>query len=253
MLFLFIFAIINLNQGGILMQRYFAKNKIDNELVLYESDIHHIKNVMRSKENDKIEVVYDETVYICNINSINPLTLSIIDTNSKSTDMNVELVVAISLVQEQKFDLIIQKLTELGVSRIIPIKTERSIVKLDTKKEDKKITRWQTICKEASEQSKRTSIPKIEPIKNIKDIINEKADIHLVCSLNENTRFIDTYLTDDIKRILFVIGPEGGFTKKEEEYLLESNFKPVSLGKRVLRVETAAIYVTSIINYRYKG
>ena len=235
------------------MQRYFAKDKIAEKLVLYDSDIHHIKNVMRGKENDKIEVVYDETVYICCIKNIDPLELTVINTIKESKDMNVDLIVAVSLVQEQKFDLIIQKLTELGVTRIIPVKTVRSIVKLDDKKIDKKIMRWQTICKEASEQSKRTNVPKIEQIKTLKELVNEKTDISLLCSLNEETKFIDAYLTDDIKKILFVIGPEGGFTEDEEQYLLSHNFKPVSLGKRVMRVETAAIYVTSVINYRYRG
>ena len=235
------------------MQRYFAKDKINNELILYESDIHHIKNVMRCKEHDQIEVVFNEIVYICNIVSLEPLKLSIIKEQRESKHLNIDLTIAISLVQEQKFDLILQKLTELGVNRIIPLKTERSIVKIDDKKIDKKITRWQTICKEASEQSKRTNIPKIDKIKTIKEIINENDELKLICSLNEKTQYIDSYLKDDIHNILFIIGPEGGFSKEEESFLLNNNFKPVSLGSRVLRVETAAIYVTSIINYKYRG
>ncbi len=235
------------------MQRYFAKDKKNNELILYESDLHHIKNVMRCKENDQIEVVFDEIVYICVIISLEPLKLSIIKEQRESKNLGVNLTIAISLVQEQKFDLILQKLTELGVNKIIPLKTERSIVKLDNKKIDKKITRWETICKEASEQSKRTNIPKIDNIKTLKEIINDKAELKLICSLNEKTQYIDNYLKDGIQNILFVIGPEGGFSKEEETFLLNNNFKPVSLGSRVLRVETAAMYVTSIINYKYRG
>ena len=235
------------------MQRYFAKDKKNNELILYESDLHHIKNVMRCKENDQIEVVFDEIVYICNIISLDPLKLNIIKEQRESKDLKVNLTIAISLVQEQKFDLILQKLTELGVTKIIPLKTERTIVKLDDKKVEKKINRWKIICKEASEQSKRTNIPKIDNIKTIKQIINEKDELKLICSLNEKTQYIDTYLKDNIKNILFVIGPEGGFSKDEEKILLNNKFEPVSLGSRVLRVETAAMYVTSIINYKYRG
>lgn len=235
------------------MQRYFAKAKIANELILYDGDIHHIKNVMRCKVNDQIEVVFDGIVYICTIISLAPLELTIHDKIIETTDLSIELTVAISLVQEQKFDLIIQKLTELGVTNIIPIKTERSIVKLDDQKLDKKLLRWQTICKEASEQSKRTSIPKIDKVLSLKELVDNNSDVKLICSLNEETKDIANYLDNSIKSILFAIGPEGGFSKEEESYLLNNGFNPVTLGSRVLRVETAAIYVTSIINYMYRG
>ena len=235
------------------MQRYFAKNKIDNELFLYDSDIHHIKNVMRYKESDKIEVVFNEKGYICIIKSLSPFKIEIIDEIIESKELRVDLTVAVALVQEQKFDLIIQKLTELGIKRIIPIKTERSIVKLDNTRIEKKYSRWNMICKEASEQSKRTSIPVIENVMTLKELIKENANLKLICSVNEKKQFLDKYLKKDIKSIIFAIGPEGGFSNLEESLLLENGFEAVSLGARVMRVETAAIYVTSIINYKYEG
>lgn len=235
------------------MQRYFAKEKNEDNFILYENDIHHIKNVMRYKEGDEIEVVYEKIVYKCKIKNIFPLKLDIISSNNEDREMDLELTIAISLVNEQKMDLILQKLTELGVSSIIPIKTERSIIKLDEKKEEKKINRWQSICKEASEQSKRTIVPKVENIISLKELSTIKSDLKLICSLNENTKSINNYLNKDLKKVLFVIGPEGGFTEKEETYLLSNNFLPVSLGKRVMRVETAAIFVASIINYICEG
>ena len=231
------------------MQRYFAEKKEDNNFSLYESDIHHIKNVMRYHENDMIEVVYDKILYTCKITNISPLSLEIIDAKEKESDSKVTLTIALSLVNEQKMDLILQKLTELGVSRIIPIVTTRSIIKLD----EKKLTRWKMICKEASEQSKRIDIPIIDDIKKIDDIINLNNDIKLLCTLKEKPISINNYLPNQIKDILFAIGPEGGFTDEEEQKLLNNGFKPVSLGKRVMRVETAAIYVASIINYIYEG
>ena len=235
------------------MQRYFAKSKKNEEFILYEQDCHHIKNVMRSKIGDNIEVVYESIVYICRIDNLEPLKLSIINIQNEDHELNIDLTVAVSLVNEQKFDLIIQKLTELGVSTIIPIETTRSIIKLDNKKIIKKIARWQTICKEASEQSKRTKIPQITNIISLKELKNTTFDVKLLCSLNESSKSIDTYLNKNISSVIFVIGPEGGFTKQEEEYLINNDFKSVSLGKRVMRVETAAIYVASIINYIYKG
>ena len=126
-------------------------------------------------------------------------------------------------------------------------------MKIDESKQEKKKNRWVTICKEASEQSHRVTIPEVKNIMTMKELINNKKELNLICSLNENTKPLEEYLNNDLKDILFVIGPEGGFTKKEEEFLIENEFQGTTLGKRVLRVETAAIYVSSIINYVYKG
>ena len=235
------------------MQRYFVKEKNNDNFILSDSDIHHIKKVMRCQNNDKIEIVFEKKVYLCNIDDIESLTLSILDNYEEDRGSNVNLTVAVSLVQEQKFDLILQKLTELGIDNIIPVKTERSIVKLDPKKEEKKKLRWETICKEASEQSHRVTIPKVHDVITLKQLLNEKKELNLICSLNDNTKPLSVYLQPNIKDILFVIGPEGGFAKKEEEFLIENGFESTTLGKRVLRVETAAIYVASIIHYIYKG
>ncbi len=235
------------------MQRYFAESKINDDFILKESDIHHIKNVMRNKIEDQIEVVYDGKIYISAIASLEPIKLQIIKEIDEDREIDINLTIAVSLVQEQKFDLILQKLTELGISTIIPLKTDRSIVKLDDKKITKKLTRWQMICKEASEQSKRTIIPKVTDIKTLQELNDINIKNKFICSLSENTLKLNEYLKDELKDILFVIGPEGGFSQNEENYLLKNGFKPVSLGKQVLRVETAAIYIASIINYRYGG
>ena len=235
------------------MQRYFVKAYENNNFTFEDSDVHHIKKVMRCKDNDKIEVVYNNKVYLCNIDNIDTLKLSVVNEYTEDRDINIELNVAVALVQEQKFDLILQKLTELGVSSIIPVKTERSIVKIDESKKEKKLQRWKLICKEASEQSHRVTIPEVNDVISLKELVNNKKDINLICSLNEFTKPLDSYLTSDIKSILFVIGPEGGFSKNEEEYLIQNEFKCTTLGKRVLRVETAAIYVASVINHIYKG
>ena len=185
--------------------------------------------------------------------NIEPLKLKILNEYVEDRTGKINLTIAISLVQEQKFDLILQKLTELGVSKIIPVTTDRSIVRLSEEKLLKKYPRWQTILKEASEQSHRIDIPQIEKVMSLKELANVESELKLICSLSDNNRPLEEYLLKDLSDILFVIGPEGGFSQKEEEYLLNNNFLPTTLGKRVLRVETAAIYVSSIINYVYKG
>lgn len=230
------------------MQRYFIKNK---DMLLEESDIRHIKKVMRMNINDKIEVVYNNKLHICEITSLEPFNIKVIEELDEDKKAKIELTVAVALVKEQKMDLILQKLTELGVSRIIPVSMERSIVKLDKERFNKKKVRWESICKEASEQSKRTNIPIIEDIKSIKDLTKEDADLKLVASTKEKEKLLNYYLQsiEDCAKIIMVIGPEGGISDKEEDILVSNDYNRVSFGNLIFRVETATIYVASIINY----
>ena len=236
------------------MQRYFAKDKKD-KLILEDSDIHHIKNVMRMNIKDEIEVVYDNILYICEITSLNPLDLIIKEERKENIKSKYDVAIAIALVKEQKMDLILQKLTELGVNTIIPVSMERSIVKLDEIKYAKKKVRWESICKEASEQSKRTTIPKITDLMKIKDLAKLDYDLKLVASTKEKNNLLNNYLQDDNKcaKIIMVIGPEGGISPFEEEFLNNNGFESVSFGDLIFRVETAAIYASSILNYCSKG
>lgn len=230
------------------MQRYFIKNK---DMLLEESDIKHIKKVMRMNINDKIEVVYNNKLHICEITSLEPFNIKVIEKLDEDKKTKIELTVAVALVKEQKMDLILQKLTELGVSRIIPVSMERSIVKLDKERFNKKKVRWESICKEASEQSKRTNIPIIEDIKSIKDLTKEDADLKLVASTKEKEKLLNYYLQsiEDCAKIIMVIGPEGGISDREEDILVSNGYNRVSFGNLIFRVETATIYVASIINY----
>lgn len=233
------------------MQRYFAKDKIDNNIILEISDMHHIKNVMRMNSNDKIECIYNKKLYICRVGDININSFEIIEELDDNNELPIEITIAVSLVKEQKMDLILQKLTELGVSRIIPLKTERSIVKIDDKRFKKKKERWISICKEASEQSKRNIIPEITDIKTIKELNDYEYDLKLFGSVSNKENLVNKYLQKNNKyaKIIFVIGSEGGLSPKEEELLTSMNYIPTSLGNRVLRVETATFYIASILNY----
>lgn len=230
------------------MQRYFAKSIENNKITLYDSDIHHIKKVMRMQKDDYIEVVYNEKIYTCKLD--NDFSCIIEKVSNEKSGLSKKLIVAVGLVKEQKMDLILQKLTELGVSKIIPVNMERSIVKLDDKKEEKKLERWNMICKEASEQSKRTSITIVNDIINLKDLIDIKVDKKLVCSTTENFNMIHEELDNkNYESVLVVIGPEGGISPKEEMYLEQNGFTRISFGQLILRVETACIYMASIFNY----
>lgn len=235
------------------MQRYFAKEKAQNAFILGADDIHHIKTVMRMKDGANIYVVYDNVTYICEISfNASDLVISIIDRLEATKVTTPEICLYIPLLKEQKMDLVLQKATELGVTEIIPIITERSIVKIDASKEEKKLNRWRRICKEASEQSHRNTIPKLDKIVTLHQI-NTPEGLNLLCSTREKEKSVKTLLQNTIEydKINVVVGPEGGLANKEEDYLIELGFIPVTLGPRILRVETVPLFLLSIINYEY--
>lgn len=237
------------------MQRYFACEKNGNYLILDNTDMHHIKNVMRMDSSSNIECVFDKKVYLCRVGDVLVNKFEIIEEIFENNELPCELVVAIALVREQKMDLILQKLTELGVSKIIPLKMERSIVKLDDKKFKKKKERWLSICKEAAEQSYRNVIPEIMDLQTLKDLEKNDIDLKFVCSVSNRENLVNKYLqnNNNCDRMLFVIGPEGGISASEEDYLNSIGFVSVSLGSRVLRVETACIYVASVVSFCSMG
>ncbi len=233
------------------MQRYFTQEDSDT-FPLSQDDSYHILKVMRLKKDDLVEVVSKEKLYICKIiNSDNNIvTVRKVEEVKQDSELDCQVTIVQSLVKEQKMDFILQKCCELGVSRIIPLNTKRSIVKLDSK-ETEKIERWNKILKEASEQSKRVVIPTVSNICSIEDLVEEDYDIKILCTVNELSNDIKKVLSKDLNgaRIVIVIGPEGGFEKEEEQTLIANGYVPTSLGKRVLRTETASLYALSIINY----
>ena len=234
----------------IFLQRYFALNE---KLELSSSDIYHMYKVMRMKENDKIEVIYDEVVYLCEITtlSVNSVKLKVLNKKITEDESSVKVTIAISLVKEQKWDFILQKTTELGVSQIIPLSLSRTLIKLDNNKYNKKCERWNKICKEAAEQSHRVTIPNISKQMNINDLVKLDYDLKIVCSTTDVNQNLKQVLSKHKRydRILVVIGPEGGISPAEEELLATNGFIKTSLGKFILRVETAPLFVMSAIKY----
>lgn len=232
------------------MQRYFSKEKKEKELLLSKEDWFHIHKVMRMKNHDEIEVVYEECVYRCEIlNDFNQVFIK--EKLEHPTDTLKEITLILPLLKEQKFDYILQKATELGVSRIIPTIMERSIVKFDGEKEEKKLSRWTKICKEASEQSMRVRIPIITEIKTWNDLEHLEG-VKFVCSTREKQNNLKKFLNNHQKydKLYIVVGPEGGLSEKEENRLIDMGFEPVSLGDRIMRVETVPLFLLSVLNFQ---
>lgn len=227
------------------MQRYFCEDKNGEIFNLSGNDMHHIKNVMRMKTNDKIEVVYDKKLYLCEIKGDEILLIKECENAKDET----EIILLMPVLKERKIDYILQKSTELGVSKIIPIQMERCNINYGQKKENK-VLRWNKICKEASEQSKRLTVPIVENITDFKHLkIGE--GFKILCSTNEKEKSIKNVLksTKIYDKLYIVAGPEGGLTLLEEENLKQQGFVPVTLGNRILRTETVPLFVLSAINY----
>ena len=235
------------------MQRYFAKEKEENKFILLDDDLYHIKTVMRMKSGEQVEVVHENTVYLCDL-TVDKSGIDVYINKSLDTIQNKEpeITLILPFLKEQKMDLILQKGTELGINKFIFIETERTIVKIEEKKVQNKLDRWSRICKEASEQSMRLDIPKVEILRDISAL--EKIEgLKLLCSTVEKEKTIKNILKNNTKcdKINLMIGPEGGFSSKEELYFEKKGFAKISLGSQIMRVETVPIFLASIIRYEY--
>lgn len=241
------------------MNRFFVSdNDIkDNIVTIKGDDIKHIKNVLRLKENDKISVCDNkDNEYIVEINSISSEGVlgKIIEKVDIIRESNINITLYQGLPKGSKMDMIIQKATELGVKNIVPIITDRTIVKIkDRKKEEKKIDRFRKIALEAAKQSKRGVVPEISSIISIDDAIREikeNGSFTIVPYEDENKLGIKDFIKNvDNKNINIIIGPEGGFSEKEISNLKEIDSKIISLGPRILRTETAGFTTIAIIMY----
>lgn len=233
------------------MQRYV----VDENLKLDKKDINHIINVMRLNVNDQIKLINNGTIYDAIITKIekNNVLYEIIKKEESKSLKDYKVIIACSIIKEQKMDYLLQKATELGVDEIIPIISERTIVKV--KQASSKIDRWNRIIKESVEQSHRVSIPIIKDIISLKELSNLEYSIKILCNTNEKSKNIKKVLQDSKKRdtIIIVVGPEGGFADSEINYLENSGFISTSLGKNILRAETVPLYVLSVINYEFMG
>lgn len=235
------------------MQHYFVSQRKDNFFLFDKETTHHLLNVMRVKNNEEVICVYEKEFYLCNLIIENKDIKALI---TKNMNINNELTAHINLIygipKGEKLELVLQKSTELGVSEITLLNSNRSIVKFDEKKIDSKYERFNKIIKNASEQSKRNIIPSLNKPINLNEV--PLGDINLIAyeeeSKNNQSTLYEVLNTDlNNKKINIVIGPEGGFSPNEVKYLNDLGYKSVSLGKRILRSETACIDMISIIAF----
>lgn len=250
------------------MSKFFIKdNQMENEIIKIQGqDVKHIKNVLRQKIGDEIIICNSdkEKNFLCNITKIeNELIECKISKELEDYKSNIKVTIIQGLPKKDKMDLIIQKSVELGCFNIQPIEMERCIVKYDEKDKKKKIERWQKISEVAAKQCNRDFIPKVNNIDSLKNIckkLDEYDIVILAYEKEEKTKLKEVlkgvkekYREKEIK-IAIIIGPEGGISLKEVEMIEENdNVITVTLGKRILRTETVALNVLSIIMYELEN
>ena len=256
-------SVIGVNKA---LSKFFIKSNqiVDNKIIILGTDVNHIKNVLRLKVDDDIKVCNSDTSknYICTISQIasDKIECTIFKELSNEVEGNVELDIFQGLPKADKMELIIQKGTELGVNSFIPVSFKRCVVKLSGKDADKKIERWNKISEVAAKQCGRDIIPEVRKIETLKEVCNQikNYDLFIVAYEGEDKNYIRNELLNikklkDSYKIAVVIGPEGGIDIEEINLLKESKAKIVSLGKRILRTETVALQVSSIIMYELEN
>lgn len=241
------------------MHRFFADpSQIkEKEILLTGTDVNHIRNVLRMRTGEEILVSNGQgTDYHCRLESIDDasVTASIM----WRLDGNAELPISITLFQGlpkgDKLEFIIQKCVELGAARIVPVSTRRTIVKLDAKKEQAKKKRWMGISESAAKQSGRGIVPEVTRVMDFSEALKEAKSMD-VCLIPyelakgiEHTREVCTSIKPGQSVGIF-IGPEGGFEEEEVSQAIEAGAVPLTLGKRILRTETAGMALISVLAY----
>lgn len=232
------------------MQRYFGRI-IDKQVILDEGDQYHLVKVMRAKVGEQIEVVSEGKLFLATVSSIKPLKIVTMAQIKENNELKNDIVLIASLLKGDKLDLVLQKATELGVEEIVLLQSERSIAKIRNLDRDFKLQRFNKIVKEAAEQSKRTRLPLLYRVIKFDQIPDIHADVKLMAYEGEQgstSSFLSA--VKNVKsgqRVAILIGPEGGFSLDEVNEAKEYGYQTVSLGRRILRAETASFYALSVL------
>ncbi len=241
------------------MQHFFVTPEQvgDGEILIQGSDVNHMKNVLRMKLGEVVEINDgNNRKYIGKIIAMNEneICVSIIEELQSDTELSSKIYLFQGLPKADKMELIVQKAVELGVVEVIPVTTQRTVVKLDDKKKAKKVERWNSIAESAAKQSARGVIPSVAPIATWKQALEYAQNMdHVIVPYELAEGMAQTRATlESIKRgesIAIFIGPEGGFDKNEIQCVEELGMKPITLGRRILRTETAGLATLAMLVY----
>ena len=246
------------------MPRFFIKDESSfsgNEVTLYGDEANHISHSLRMKTGDEVTLCdFFNYEYDCVIKSFShdSVTLEILDKHPAKNEPDIKVTLFQGLPKSTKLELIIQKCVELGIFEIVPVLTSRCISRPDEKSGDKKTKRWNAISEEAAKQSGRGIIPRVCDTVSFKQAVEamQGYDVRFMCyelCSDSDGADIKSFLREkcgkESKTVAFLIGPEGGISKEEAEYAHQNGISFVSLGRRILRTETAPLCVLSTIMY----
>lgn len=242
------------------MQHFFViPDQVQEDKIYIEgSDVNHIKNVLRMRVSEEVTINDgNNQSYLCKIRTFEDeqVVLDIIESKTTDSELPSKIYLFQGLPKQDKMELIVQKAVELGAYQVIPVATKRAVVKLDEKKAAKKVTRWQQIAESAAKQAGRGYIPEVHEVMNYREALEYAKSLDVVLipyELAEGMRETKEILAS-IKKgdsIGVFIGPEGGFEREEVEKAIEMGAKVITLGKRILRTETAGLTTLSVLMFQ---
>lgn len=241
------------------MHHFFAEPSqiADGKVTIIGADVNHMKNVLRMKPGEQVEISDGDGLrYICVIENFADecVHLRIEDVEADAVELPSKIYLFQGLPKSDKMELIIQKAVELGAFEVIPVVTKRAVVKLDEKKAAKKVQRWNAISEGAAKQSGRSIVPKVHDVLSYAEALEyaRQMDVRLIPYEKASGMEVTRQAVETIcpgQSVAVFIGPEGGFEETEVEQAEEAGALPVSLGKRILRTETAGLAVLSVLMY----
>lgn len=233
------------------MQQYFVNEPLETgmDYVFDDKQAHHAKTVVRLN-NEVVRLVYEGKGYFATARQQGKQFIAHVDkADERVNELSCPLILCMALIRREKMELVLQKATELGVTKIIPFVSSRCVVKEKKEKKEKLAERWNTILLEAAQQCKRNVIPELSSVISFEELKTVDA-FYKLCAY-ENAYGKSEKLTDVVKShepIALVIGPEGGFSQEEVQQLEQVGYTSVTFGKRILRAETAAIFGCSVLS-----
>lgn len=245
------------------MQHFFVTpSQVKEDVIIIEgSDVNHMKNVLRMHPGEEVTISDgNNKQYLCRIDRYEDADaiLEIIEEQESDTELSSRIYLFQGLPKQDKMELIVQKAVELGAYQVIPVATKRCVVKLDEKKARKKVERWQQIAESAAKQAGRGFIPEVHDVMSFKEALEYSKELDVVLIPYELAEGMDgtKVLINSIRpgqSVGVYIGPEGGFEREEVEYAIKNGAKAITLGKRILRTETAGLTTLSVLMFHLES
>ena len=232
------------------MYQFFVNEPISvgDKITLSKEQSHHALTVLRL-HHETVRVVYEGKAYFGDGHCENKnFVVEVFEQDNRVTELPCNVTLMMALIRKEKMEFVLQKCTELGIAKIVPFNSSRTVVHYDKDKSRKVLDRWNLILEESSAQCKRNIIPQLTDIVSIKDLVKYKEEQNFIAY--ENAESENNVFGQNIEKssICYCIGPEGGFSEEEADFLVSNGFKMTSFGNRILRAETAAIYGMSILS-----